>query len=235
MIFRDPEDFRSMDPWRIFRIMAEFVEGFEEMAKVRPAVSIFGSARTPPEHPYYKWGEEVARLLSGAGFNIITGGGPGIMEAANKGAHAGVRGQSVGLNIDLPFEQKPNTYIQKLLSFRYFFCRKVMFSKYSCAIVVLPGGFGTMDELFENLTLVQTNKIPPMPIVLMGKDYWQGLVDWLNEIMCRRESNIGPEDMRLVEVTDDPEEAARWIGERCTNADDTVMLHREKDYLRNGE
>ncbi len=211
----DPNDFRNLDPWRIFRIMAEFVEGFEEMAKVCPAVTIFGSARTRPGTRYYRWGVEVAGGLARAGYNIITGGGPGIMEAANRGAKEAGKGVSVGLNIDLPFEQEPNPYITKMLTFRYFFCRKVMFSKYACAIVVLPGGFGTLDELFENLTLVQTRKIPPMPIILMGTKFWQGMLDWIRDVMLEREENISPEDMDLVTLCDDPREAVRLIKRKC--------------------
>ncbi len=209
--YDDLRDFRHMDPWRVFRIMAEFVEGFEEMAKICPAVALFGSARTAEDHPYYKMARETSRLLSEAGFNIITGGGPGIMAAANRGARESGRGVSVGLNIDLPFEQQPNEFVQKLVSFRYFFVRKVMFSKYSRAIITFPGGFGTMDELFEILTLVQTNKVPPVPLVMMGSDYWAGLLGWLKEVMLRTESNINPEDMEMIFLTDSPEEAAAYI------------------------
>jgi len=227
MYFHDPHDFRSMDPWRIFRIMAEFVEGFEEMAKVIPAVTIFGSARTRPEHKYYQWAAEVARLLSEAGYNIITGGGPGIMEAANLGARRG-RGMSIGLNIDLPFEQKPNPYMHKLISFRYFFCRKVMFSKYACAIITMPGGFGTMDELFENMTLVQTKKIPAMPIILMGKEYWEGLLSWMRHTMLEAEQNISPEDLTIFNLTDDPCEAVEIVRQRCPRAEDTIAEYRPK-------
>jgi len=212
---RDPDDFRNLDPWRIFRIMAEFVEGFEEMAKICPAVTVFGSARTPQDHKYYRWGVEVARQLAESGYNIITGGGPGIMEAANRGAKEAKRGVSVGLNIDLPFEQVANPYITKMLSFRYFFCRKVMFSKYACAIVVLPGGFGTLDELFEILTLVQTKKVPPTPVVLMGTAYWQGLLAWLRGTMLEEEGNISAGDLDLFRVTDEPAEVVRIIQARC--------------------
>jgi uncharacterized protein (TIGR00730 family) len=214
-MFEQTNDFRSNDPWRMFRIMAEFVEGFEEMAKICPAVSIFGSARTSPESKYYQWAEECAGLLAEARFNIITGGGPGIMEAANKGAKERGKGISVGLNIDLPFEQQPNPYITKELTFRYFFCRKVMFSKYSCAIIVMPGGFGTLDEMFENLTLVQTRKIPAMPIIFMGTDYWKGLLDWVKEIMLEKEHNISAEDLDLYTLTDDPQVAVDTIIRTC--------------------
>lgn len=223
MIYADPDDFRSMEPWRIFRIMAEFVDGFEMMASVIPAVSIFGSARTRPDSIYYQWAVDLARRLADMGFNIITGGGPGIMEAANKGAKQSGKTMSVGLNIDLPFEQTPNRYITKLLSFRYFFCRKVMFSKYASAIAVLPGGYGTIDELFENLTLVQTHKVPWMPIVLMGREYWQGLLTWLREWMLEKEKNISPEDLDLVYLTDDPVEAANYIN---THADRRGVAER---------
>lgn len=207
----DMDDFRKMDPWRVFRIMAEFVEGFEEMAKVTPAVSIFGSARTRPENKYYKMARDTAKLIAEAGYNVITGGGPGVMEAANCGAVDAGNAISVGLNIDLPFEQDPNPYIQKLLSFRYFFCRKVMFSKYSQAIITLPGGYGTLDELFENLTLVQTDKVPRIPVVVMGTDYYRGLIEWLREIMLEKESNIEPKDLDLIFFTDDPEEATEYV------------------------
>lgn len=203
-------DFRDMDPWRIFRIMAEFVDGFEEMATVEPAISIFGSARTKETHPHYKMAREVAARLSAEGIHIITGGGPGIMEAANRGAKEGGRGLSIGLNIDLPFEQEPNPYIEKLLDFRYFFVRKVMFSKYSRGLICMPGGFGTLDEMFENLTLVQTKKVPPMPIVLMGSEYWGGLLGWLRETMLG-EAYISPEDMDLMLVTDDIDAAVTHV------------------------
>ncbi len=227
MHFYDPQDFRSMDPWRIFRIIAEFVEGFDEMAKVMPAVTIFGSARTKPDHKYYKWTVDVARLLSEAGYNIITGGGPGIMEAANLGARQG-KGMSIGLNIDLPFEQKPNPHVQKLISFRYFFCRKVMFSKYACALITMPGGFGTLDELFENITLVQTGKIPAMPIVLMGKEYWEGLLAWIRRTMLETEHNISPEDLNIFDITDEPAEAVEIIRQRCPRLEDTIAQYRPK-------
>ncbi len=226
MDFADPQDFRTMEPWRIFRIMAEFVDGFEEMAKVQPAVSIFGSARTPPDHKHYKLGRELARQLAESGYNIITGGGPGIMEAANLGAKDAGKGLSIGLNIDLPFEQSANPHITKLLSFRYFFCRKVMFSKYSCAVIVLPGGFGTMDEFFENLTLVQTKKIPPMPVVLMGSEYWAGLLDWLKKVMLEEGRNISPGDMDLFHLTDSPEAAVQYVKANAVQPSDTVAMYR---------
>ena len=198
-------DFRSIDTWRIFRIMAEFVEGFESMASVKNGVCVFGSARTPPDHPHYDAARRLGGLLARHGYSIITGGGPGIMEAANRGAlEAGA--VSVGLNIDLPFEQVANPFVNKPLSFRYFFCRKVMFSKYSHGIVTFPGGFGTLDELFEFVTLVQTQKIPLIPIPLYGRDYWQPLFDWIEKTMLREHAYISPEDIHLYRVTDDLEE-----------------------------
>jgi uncharacterized protein (TIGR00730 family) len=204
---------KSQDSWQIFKIMAEFVEGFEKLARIGPCVTIFGSARTPPQNPYYLVGEEIAYLLTQQGFGIITGGGPGIMEAGNKGAQRG-NGKSVGLNIDLPFEQGNNPYIDrdKLLQFDYFFVRKLMFTKYAQGFVILPGGFGTMDELFESLTLIQTQKVTQFPVILVGKKYWTGLVDWLRDSMLA-EGNISAEDMNLFHVTDDPKEACDIICE----------------------
>ena len=205
-----PDDFRKMDPWRIFRIMAEFVEGFEAMAQIENGVSVFGSARTPENDRFYRMAVKLGHDLAKDGYTVITGGGPGIMEAANRGAkEAG--GESVGLNIDLPFEQQPNPYIGKLLSFRYFFCRKVMFSKYSKAIVTFPGGFGTLDELFEHLTLVQTMKIPPMPIVLVGREFWKDGVAWIEAQLLKAEKYIGPDDPSLFTLVDTPEEALAII------------------------
>jgi len=228
MLFADPADFRSMDPWRMFRIMAEFVEGFDEMAKINPAVSIFGSARTKPDDPYYRMAEDVASRLAEHGYNIITGGGPGIMEAANKGSMESGKGVSVGLNIDLPFEQHHNPYIQKLLTFRYFFCRKVMFTKYSSAVVVMPGGFGTLDEMFENLTLAQTNKIPNLPIVLMGRRYWQGLIDWLGDTMRDRHEYISSGDLGFFHLTDDPEDAVEYIVKHIKQPDEDSQRYKPK-------
>jgi len=200
-----------LDAWRVFRIMSEFVEGFEEMQRFYPGVSVFGSARTKPSNPYYKLGVEVGKKLVGAGFSVITGGGPGIMEAANRGAtQAG--GNSIGLNIQLPFEQKENPYVGHGIEFHYFFCRKVMFVKYSVAFIILPGGFGTMDELFESLTLIQTHRILPFPVVLMGKDYWRGLVRWLKNTMLEN-GCISPPDPDLIHHTDDPDEAVAIITE----------------------
>ncbi len=201
----DDELRTGRDTWQVFKIMGEFVEGFETLRKVGKAVSIFGSARTPPSHRYYKLGEDVARRFADAGWSIITGGGPGLMEAANKGAQEG-RGLSVGLNIKLPFEQDPNPYQDVELIFDYFFARKVMFVKYAQAYVVLPGGFGTMDEFFEAMTLVQTAKVRGFPIVLMGKDYYGGLVRWIQKQMVEYQT-ISPDDPSLFYLTDDPEEA----------------------------
>ncbi len=202
---------RITDLWRIFRIMGEFVEGFERLSALGPCVSIYGSARTKPDHPDYHLAETVARKLVERGFGIISGGGPGIMEAANKGAHE-AGGLSVGLNIDLPHEQKPNPYVDpdKLINFDFFFVRKVMLHKYAQGFVVLPGGFGTMDELFEALTLIQTRKATPFPIILMGSAYWAGLLDWLRDTMLAS-GRISSGDLDLFLVTDDPDEAVDTI------------------------
>lgn len=197
------------DTWRMFRIMAEFVEGFEHLADLPPAVSIFGSARVGPESQEYQMAERLARMLVEKGYAVITGGGPGIMEAANKGA-AEAGGQSVGLNIELPFEQKPNPYANLQLNFRYFFVRKVMFVKYAIAYVVMPGGFGTVDELFEAVTLIQTNKIKPFPVILMVKRYWEGLMKWIRETMLK-EGKICQKDVELFHLTDDPEEVVEIV------------------------
>ncbi len=197
------------ESWRIFRIMAEFVEAIESLSKVKHAVTIFGSARLTPSDPYYEKAEILARRLAEEGFGVITGGGPGIMEAANKGA-AAAGGKSVGLNIHLPYEQKPNQYANVSLDFKYFFVRKVMFVKYAVAYVIFPGGFGTMDELFEALTLIQTKRIRSFPVILLGRAYWQGLLDWLKKVMVK-EGKIDPEDLGLLKITDDPEDAVRHI------------------------
>lgn len=203
---------KANDSWAIFKIMSEFVEGFEAMQRIRPCVSIFGSARTKPDAPEYILAEEIAFQLTGNGYGVITGGGPGIMEAANKGAQRG-GGTSVGLNIELPFEQQPNPYIdkEKSINFDYFFVRKVMFIKYSQGFVVLPGGFGTLDELFEALTLIQTQKIGRFPIILVGKKYWQGLLDWVRNTMGQEYAYIHMPDMDLISVVDKPEEAVQAI------------------------
>ncbi|OIP05144.1 MAG: Rossman fold protein, TIGR00730 family [Bacteroidetes bacterium CG2_30_32_10] len=204
-------EMKTSDSWQIFKIMAEFVEGFEKLAIIGPCVTIFGSARTKMQHPYYKLAEEVAYKLTKVGFGVITGGGPGIMEAANKGAHyAG--GRSVGLNIKLPFEQSSNPFIDpdKLLAFDYFFVRKVMFMKYSQGFIVLPGGFGTLDEMFEALTLIQTQKIARFPIILLQKSYWQGLLDWIKNTLVE-EKNVSSEDLDLIVCVDTADEAAKYI------------------------
>jgi uncharacterized protein (TIGR00730 family) len=194
--------------------MGEFVNSFEKMSKIGPCVSIFGSARTKPDSKYYQLAEEIAYLLTQEGFGIITGGGPGIMEAANKGAQRG-NGKSVGLNIVLPFEQKHNDYVDsdKILNFDFFFVRKTIFLKYSQGFVGLPGGFGTMDELFESLTLIQTNKIAHFPIVLVGSEYWNGLINWMREVMLEKEHNISESDLDLFVVLDDPKEVVKYISD----------------------
>ncbi|MDD5662441.1 MAG: TIGR00730 family Rossman fold protein [Candidatus Omnitrophica bacterium] len=202
-------DFTKEDPWRVFRIMSEFVEGFEVLSKIGDAVSIFGSARTKPEAKYYKLGEEVAYHVAKAGYAVITGSGPGLMEAANKGAkRAG--GQSVGLNIHIPCEQKPNKYVDTLLDFRYFFIRKVMFVKYAKAFVILPGGYGTLDEFFEAINLIQTARINKFPVVLFGSKYWKGLLDWLKDGVLES-GNISKEDLNIFSVVDEPEQVAMVI------------------------
>jgi len=203
------DDFTSKDTWRIFRIIAEFVEGFEMLAKIPPAVAIFGSSRSLPGTPPYERAQAIAAILGKNGYSIITGGGPGVMEASNKGAtEAGTT--SVGLNIELPLEQKPNIYANKLLNFRYFFVRKVMFVKYSIAFVILPGGFGTLDELFEAITLIQTRKIKPFPVILVGKEYWKGLLDWISGTVLR-EKMIAAEDLDIIKSVDTPEEVLHWV------------------------
>ena len=198
--------------WRMFKIMAEFVEGFETMNKIGPCVSIFGSARTQPEDPYFGLSVDIAKALVDSGYGVITGGGPGIMEAGNKGARE-AKGASVGLNIDLPFEQEYNPYIDadKLINFNYFFVRKVMFVKYSQGFVCMPGGFGTLDELFESLTLIQTKKIKQRPVLLVGSEYWNGMVDWINEVMLGQNANISSDDMNLFKVVDTVDEVIKEI------------------------
>ena len=198
------------DLWRMFRIMAEFTEGFEELASVGPAVSIFGSSRTEPGHPHYKMAEQTAREVTKAGFTVITGGGGGIMEAANKGA-AEAGGTSIGLNIELPMEQVPNDYQNISMHFRYFFVRKVMFLKYAHGFIVFPGGFGTMDEVFESLVLIQTLKQAQFPVILMCNEFWQGLIDWVKETMLGRYEYISPEDLDVFTISDDPEAAVKII------------------------
>ena len=205
---------KTSDSWQIFKIMSEFVEGFETMSKIGPCVSVFGSARTKSDNKFYKQAEEIGYLLTQSGYGVISGGGPGIMEAANKGAARG-GGKSVGLNIELPFEQSANSFIDndKLINFDYFFVRKVMFVKYAQGFIVLPGGVGTLDELFEAITLIQTQKIGKFPIVLVGKSYWEGLLDWIKIIMLEKEKNISIEDLDLINIVDSPESAVEIIDE----------------------
>ncbi len=205
---------KGENAWTMFKVISELVDGFESLNRIGPCVSIFGSARTKPNNKYYKLAVELAEKLTEAGFGIITGGGPGIMEAGNKGASL-KGGISVGLNIDLPFEQSHNEYIDedKNQNYRYFFVRKVMFVKYAQAFIVMPGGFGTMDELFEVLTLIQTNKISKVPVILIGSSFWSGMKAWIEEIMLNQEHNISPADMDLIPITDDPDEVVRIISE----------------------
>ena len=210
---KDWQEIKAHDTWQIFKIIAEFVDGFEKLSKIGPCVSIFGSARTKPDHKYYHLAEDIAFKLTKEGYGIITGGGPGIMEAANKGAKT-AGGKSVGLNIELPFEQSSNPYIDpdKLITFDYFFVRKLMFIKYAQGFVVLPGGFGTMDELFEALTLIQTKKIAKFPIVLVGKEYWAGLFDWIRETLVS-EKMVDEKDLKLIFLAEDAEQAVNHINE----------------------
>lgn len=200
-------EIRSNDSWAIFKIMSEFVNGYETMGRIGPCVSIFGSARTKTDDPQYLLAEKIAFKISKAGYGVITGGGPGIMEAGNKGAHLG-GGTSVGLNIDLPFEQHFNPYIDKdkNLNFDYFFVRKVMFVKYSQGFVVMPGGFGTLDELFEAITLIQTKKIGKFPIILVGRDFWSGLMDWVKTVLIEKYANVSPADLDLIKIVDNEDE-----------------------------
>lgn len=201
--------FTGEDTWRVFRIMAEFVEGFEILSKIGPAVTIFGSSKTKREEKYYRLAEQTASLLVKAGYGVITGGGPGIMEAANKGAkEAG--GTSVGLNIIIPSQQKSNRFITTLLDFRYFFCRKVMFVKYAKAFIIIPGGFGTMDELLEAVTLIQTERIEKFPVILLGREYWDGFLNWLQEVCLDREY-ISKKDMKIFTVVDTPEQVVATV------------------------
>ncbi len=226
----DPRDIqewqeeRVRDTWRVFRIMSEFVEGFEMMARVGPSVSVFGSARTPPGTPYYEMGVDVGKALVERGYGVITGGGPGIMEAANRGAQE-AGGISVGLNIVLPHEQYANPYVDPdwLINFDFFFARKTMFVKYAQGFVVLPGGFGTLDELFESLTLIQTGKTDRFPVILMGTEFWAGLLDWVRETLLGA-GNISEEDPDLLALTDDPAEAAEIIDSFCQKHGHRVNL-----------
>lgn len=211
---KDWNEIKAGNSWQIFKIMSEFVEGFEKMTKIGPCVSIFGSARTKPDNPYYKLAEEIATRMTLEGYGVITGGGPGIMEAANKGAKTG-KGKSVGLNIRLPFEQSSNIYVDldKNINFDYFFIRKTIFLKYSQGFIAMPGGFGTLDELFEALTLVQTSKIANFPVVLVGSAYWNGLVDWIKQTMLMKEHNVNESDLALFHVVDTAEEAVKIIND----------------------
>lgn len=204
-------EIKTNDSWALFKIMGEFVNGFEKMSKIGPCISVFGSARTKEDAKYYQLAVEISKSISEAGYGVITGGGPGIMEAGNKGASL-AGGTSVGLNIDLPFEQHDNPYIDadKSLDFDYFFVRKVMFVKYSQGFVVMPGGFGTLDELFEAITLIQTHKIGKFPIILVGSEFWTGLLDWIKNIMLK-EGNISPEDLNLIQIVDTPDEVVEII------------------------
>jgi len=204
-----PDEFTHTDPWRVFRIMGEFVEGFDELATLNRGISIFGSARSKPDDPDYKAAQETAALLVAEGFAVITGGGPGIMEAANKGAwEAG--GLSVGCNIELPFEQRPNAYLTKSVTFKYFFVRKMMFVKYSLGFIIFPGGFGTFDELFEALTLIQTKKIRNFPVILFDSSYWRGLLDWLRDTV-KAEGKISEIDFDMIQITDSPAEVVEIV------------------------
>lgn len=203
------DDWRIQDTWRLFRILSEFVEGFEVLSGVGRAVAVFGSARMGPEDPFYGKTVDLARRLVEAGFAVITGGGPGLMEAANKGA-AEAGGRSVGLNIELPLEQKPNPYANVRLGFRYFFCRKVMFVKYAMAYVILPGGFGTLDEFTEALTLIQTHKIQPFPLVLVGAEFWTGLLDWMRKVLLGR-GMISQQDLEILKVLEEPAEIVEYL------------------------
>lgn len=203
------DEITMQDSWRLFRIMAEFVEGFEALSRCHPAASIFGSTRIKPGDEVYQKAEIIGRLLAQNGFSVITGGGPGVMEAANKGA-SDAGGKSIGLNIELPLEQKPNPYANITLSFRYFFVRKVLFVKYAMAYIILPGGFGTMDELLEAVTLIQTHKIKSFPVILVGSQYWKGLLDWIKEVVLKA-GKISPADLDILQLIDEPEEIIRTI------------------------
>ena len=209
---KDWNEIKTNDSWAVFKIMSEFVEGYERLARIGPCVSIFGSARTSEDHEYYKLAEEIAYKLTLNNYGVITGGGPGIMEAGNKGARRG-KGTSVGLNIELPFEQHYNPYIDndKMINFDYFFVRKVMFVKYAQGFIVLPGGFGTLDELFEALTLIQTKKLGKFPVILVGTAYWTGLLDWIKSTLLEKENNISARDLDLIKIVDSADEAVNEI------------------------
>jgi uncharacterized protein (TIGR00730 family) len=211
------DDFQSGESWRLFKIMGEFVEGIDSLHDLGPAVSIFGSARTAPDHPYYKKAEELARLFADKGYSVITGGGGGIMEAANKGATQG-NVESIGLNIMLPFEKHPNPYATTTIDFKYFFIRKVMFLKYAQAYIIMPGGVGTLDELFETITLIQTQRTRKMPIILVEKDYWEGLIKWMKEQLLKAKM-ISEKDFELFSVLDDPHEVVKTVMEFAYGSD----------------
>jgi uncharacterized protein (TIGR00730 family) len=221
-----PDEFTHTDTWRVFRIMGEFVEGFDELATVSRGVAIFGSARTPPKDQYYAAAQETAALLARAGFSVITGGGPGIMEAANRGAFE-ASGVSIGCNIELPFEQAPNPYQTRSIKFKYFFVRKTMFVKYSNAFVIFPGGYGTLDELFEALTLIQTRKIKNFPVILFGSEFWGGMLSWLKDAVVKAK-NISSEDFGLLHLTDSPSEVVDIV---VRSQDALIKLNSESyDY-----
>ncbi len=215
---RDWTETKAHSSWQIFKIMAEFVQGFEMLAKIGPCISIFGSARTPPGHKYYELAVDIAKRLAEEGFGIITGGGPGIMEAANKGASM-AQGHSVGLNIELPFEQTTNMFIDDdtSMNFDYFFVRKVMFTKYAQGFIMMPGGWGTMDEFFEVATLIQTRKLTQTPMICIGTEYWNGLFAWMRVAMLENESNISPGDLEMIKVVDTADEVVAYISEFYTH------------------
>ncbi|HZH80247.1 MAG TPA: TIGR00730 family Rossman fold protein [Gemmatimonadales bacterium] len=224
---REPRAFVKTDSWRVLRIMGEFVEGFDTLSDVYNAVTVFGSARTKPDDPYYEKAVETARMLAKEGFPIITGGGPGIMEASNRGAQEG-NGLSIGCNIELPFEQGLNPYVERAINFRYFFVRKTMFVKYSTAFVVFPGGYGTMDELFEALTLIQTGKVKDFPVILFGEQYWRGLADWLRDRVAG-EGKIATTDLTLFTITDSPREAVAIIRKAREQRSRAYPLEAQRD------
>jgi uncharacterized protein (TIGR00730 family) len=229
-----PPEFLEADPWRVLRIQSEFVEGFDALASVGPAVTVFGSARTPEDHRWYALARELGAMLAEQGYAVITGGGPGIMEAANRGAHE-AGGLSVGCNIELPMEQGVNPYVDLGVEFRYFFARKVMFVKYADAFVIFPGGYGTLDELFEALTLIQTKKVQNFPVILMGADYWTGLIDWIKGTLLT-EAAISPEDVDLLRITDDPAETCQIINAYVTEARRTAAkTHSDTKAIEPGE
>ena len=215
---KDWNDNKTNDSWAIFKIMGEFVDGFERMSRIGPCISIFGSARTPENDQYYQLGQQIAARIVKEGYGVITGGGPGIMEAANRGAQE-AKGPSVGLNIELPMEQYSNPYIDndKLLNFDYFFVRKVMFVKYAQGFVVMPGGFGTLDELFEAITLIQTKKVTAFPIILVGSEFWSGMLDWVKKVILDQFKNISPEDLSLMHLVDTPDEVIDILNEFYRN------------------